>query len=169
MADSLGKRIHDLRKEKNMTQETLAERMNVTPQAVSKWENDLSAPDISLLPRLAEIFGITVDELLGVNKKADVSVVPKEERDISKLILRIIVDSSVGDKVRVNIPMSLLKAALDIGLSMPQVVTSFGGAASDKMKNIDFEKLLDLIDKGVVGKLVEVESADGDNVVIMVE
>ena len=48
-----------------MTQEQLAERMGVSAQAVSKWENNLSCPDISVLPELAEVFGISVDELLG--------------------------------------------------------------------------------------------------------
>ena len=62
---TLGKRIMQLRKRLGLTQEQLAERVGVSAQAVSKWENDLSCPDISLLPVLAEIFGITVDELLG--------------------------------------------------------------------------------------------------------
>ena len=62
---TLGKRIMQHRKRLGLTQEQLAERIGVSAQAVSKWENDLSCPDISLLPVLAEIFGITVDELLG--------------------------------------------------------------------------------------------------------
>ena len=62
---TLGKRIMQHRKRLGLTQEQLAERVGVSAQAVSKWENDLSCPDISLLPVLAEIFGITVDELLG--------------------------------------------------------------------------------------------------------
>ncbi len=62
---TLGKRIMQHRKRLGMTQEQLAERVGVSAQAVSKWENDLSCPDITLLPQLAEIFGISVDELLG--------------------------------------------------------------------------------------------------------
>ena len=58
---TLGKRIMQHRKRLGMTQEQLADRVGVSAQAVSKWENDLSCPDISLLPQLAEIFGITVD------------------------------------------------------------------------------------------------------------
>ncbi len=65
MNTTLGKRISFHRKRLGMTQEQLAERMNVSAQAVSKWENDQSCPDISLLPKLAELFGVTVDELLG--------------------------------------------------------------------------------------------------------
>jgi transcriptional regulator with XRE-family HTH domain/predicted membrane protein len=63
---SMGKRIMQLRKEKGYTQEQLAELMGVSAQAVSKWENDVSCPDISILPLLAEKLGVTTDELLGV-------------------------------------------------------------------------------------------------------
>ena len=53
-----------LRKEKGMTQSELAEKMNVTDKAVSKWERNLSCPDINSIPKLAEILGIQVEELL---------------------------------------------------------------------------------------------------------
>ena len=62
---SLGDRIKYHRKKLGMTQEQLAQRMGVSTQAVSKWENNLSCPDISILPELAEVFGISIDELLG--------------------------------------------------------------------------------------------------------
>ncbi|MBQ3016271.1 MAG: helix-turn-helix transcriptional regulator [Clostridia bacterium] len=63
---TLGKMISSLRKKKGMTQAELAEKMGVTDKAVSKWERDLSCPDISSLPKLAEIFDISVDELMQV-------------------------------------------------------------------------------------------------------
>ena len=63
---SIGKRIMTLRKQKGLTQEQLAERVSVSPQAVSKWENDVSCPDIAIIPKLAEVLGVTTDELLGV-------------------------------------------------------------------------------------------------------
>lgn len=65
MEQTLGKRIVANRKRVGLTQDQLAERIGVTAQAVSKWENDQSCPDIAILPRLAKIFDITVDELLG--------------------------------------------------------------------------------------------------------
>lgn len=65
MDKTLGKRIMEHRKRLGLTQDALAERLGITAQAISKWENDLSCPDIATLPRLAEIFGISVDELLG--------------------------------------------------------------------------------------------------------
>ncbi len=62
---TLGERIKYHRKRLGLTQEELAQRMGVSAQAVSKWENSLSSPDISILPELAEVFGISLDELLG--------------------------------------------------------------------------------------------------------
>lgn len=65
MEQTLGKRIAEGRKRLCLTQEQLAEKLGVTAQAVSKWENDQSCPDISILPQLADIFGTSVDALLG--------------------------------------------------------------------------------------------------------
>ena len=61
---NFGINLKQLRREKNLTQEELAECLNLSPQTISKWENRLSMPDISLLPVLADYFGITVDALL---------------------------------------------------------------------------------------------------------
>ena len=65
MEQTLGKRIVEHRKRLGLTQDALAEQLGVTAQAVSKWENDQSCPDITMLPKLADIFGITTDDLLG--------------------------------------------------------------------------------------------------------
>lgn len=67
MEITLGKRIAAHRKRMGLTQEQLAEQLGITAQAVSKWENDLSCPDISVLPLLADIFKVSTDELLGRN------------------------------------------------------------------------------------------------------
>ena len=65
MEQTIGKRIMENRKRLGLTQDALAEKLGVTAQAVSKWENDLSCPDITMLPKLAEIFTVTVDEIAG--------------------------------------------------------------------------------------------------------
>ena len=69
MEHTLGKRIVSHRKRLGLTQDQLAEQLGITAQAVSKWENDQSCPDITMLPRLSEIFGITIDALLGVERE----------------------------------------------------------------------------------------------------
>ncbi|MBQ8419829.1 MAG: helix-turn-helix domain-containing protein [Clostridia bacterium] len=61
----IGDTIRTLRKNKNMTQEELAEILQVSSQSVSKWENHLSVPDVAMLPIIARLFGITMDELFG--------------------------------------------------------------------------------------------------------
>ena len=74
MKKTLGTMIAELRKQHGMTQMELAEKMGVTDKAVSKWERDLSCPDINSIPNLAEIFGVSVEELMQVKKEAEAPV-----------------------------------------------------------------------------------------------
>ena len=165
MESTLGKRIAALRKLKDLRQDDIAQLLDVSPQAVSKWENDQTCPDIGLLPKLAQILGVTTDELLsGKQELQEVRVLPPEERkDIKDMLLRIIVDSSDGDKVRINLPMALVEIALDMGTEMPQI------SGKEALKNIDLNQIMELVRQGAIGNLVEVESADGDTVRIFVE
>ena len=78
-SETLGRRIARLRLTKTATQERLAKELNVSPQAVSKWENDINYPDISLLPDLARFLGVSVDELLsGASASAQESSAAQE-------------------------------------------------------------------------------------------
>lgn len=70
--NTIGKRIQALRKERGLTQKQLADAVGVTPQAVSKWETDESCPDITALPLLAGVLGVSVDSLLGGEGAAEV-------------------------------------------------------------------------------------------------
>lgn len=164
--ETIGKRISALRKAMGMKQEELAERLDVSGQAVSKWENDQTCPDIGLLPRLARVFGVTTDYLLTGEQEQEppVRMVPEEERkDLRDMMLRILVESGNGDRVRVNLPMQLVQVALDMGIELPQL------AGNDALKEIDLRKLLELVRHGVMGDLIQVESADGGTVRIFVE
>ena len=71
MKKTMGTMIAELRKQQGMTQMELAGKMGVTDKAVSKWERDLSCPDINSLPDLAEILSVSVDELMQVKREAD--------------------------------------------------------------------------------------------------
>lgn len=166
MKETIGNRIQKFRKEKSLTQEALADQLGVSPQAVSKWENDSSCPDIRLLPQLCRILGVTTDELLS-GKSEEVTLVPMEQRkSLEELILRIRVNSTDGDKVRVNLPMTLVKMGMELGMvSIPGI----NGEAGSILQNVDLSKLLSMVEQGLIGKLVEVESADGDIVEIVVE
>ncbi len=162
MEMTLGTRIGLLRREKGLKQEELAECMGVSPQAVSKWENDLNCPDIALLPLLAKTLGVTVDHLLtGEKQEPPVRMVPEGERkDFRDMFLRVTINSNAGDKLRMNLPMSLVKVALDTGVSI---------TGNDAFSQIDLQQIVTLVSQGAVGNLVEIESADGDTVRVFVE
>lgn len=89
-SETLGRRIARLRLARTATQERLAKELNVSPQAVSKWENDINYPDISLLPDLARFLGVSVDELLsGASASAPESVAAQEsaaEKSIAEVV-----------------------------------------------------------------------------------
>lgn len=116
---NIGKNIAALRKEKNMTQEDLAGALGVSAQAVSKWENENSCPDISLLTRIADLFGVTVDELLR-NEAAQIysktaAVVPSGIKPRANRKLNITVEQPNGKKTSVHIPFGLVDLGMKIG------------------------------------------------------
>lgn len=159
MENTLGRRIAALRKQQGLTQDELAEKLGLSSQAVSKWENELSCPDIMLLPQLAEILHVTVDELLS-GAPAPETRLSTDTKKPEERILRILVDSEEGDRVRVNLPVALVMLGLEID--------TFQINGSKALEQIDFSKMLALIDRGVLGKLVEIDS-EGDHVEIWVE
>lgn len=182
--ETLGRRIARLRLEHGMTQERLARELGVTAQAVSKWENDLSAPDIMSLPTLAHTLDVTVDELLGA--AAETAATPAseptgeghepegsatmgepvaqagpttEEPPAKAHRLHIqIHDAEDGDDVNINVPLGLAGIVLRTGVG----VNVFDN-------DVDTKLLADAIKNGEPGTLVEVASPDGDNVTISLE
>ena len=161
---TLGEKLAQYRKRNNLTQDGVAEALGVTPQAVSKWENDASCPDIMLLPRLADLYNTTVDELLSREAAPVVALVPEERRrPLDEMIFRVLVDSVDGDHVKINLPMTLVKAVLAAGSSVGEM--KFGKV---DLSGVDFEQLIRLVENGALGRLVEVDSAEGDHVVIEV-
>lgn len=163
MKETFGQRFQRLRKKLGLTQEDIANKVNVTPQAISKWENDISSPDISLLNELANIFNVTLDELLG-RETIKTEIIPNELRkDINKLILKVQILSTDGDKVKINIPVSLIMACLNTNSS------TFNIQGKDLSSMVDFKQIINLIEQGVVGELVNIESSDGDIIKIFVE
>ena len=100
---TLGMMISTLRKEKGMTQLELSEQMGVTDKAVSKWERDLSYPDINSIPKLAEIFEVSVDELMQVKTET--------KENIGKNKVTEIVDTALKG---ISIAMGIAVAVLSI-------------------------------------------------------
>ena len=166
MEKTIGKRIAMLRKEKGMTQEELSQKMEVSAQAVSKWENDQTCPDITSLPKLAKLLGVTVDELLSGKEETEPVVkvlAPEERKDVKEMMLRLVVDSCEGDHIKINIPMALVLAALEMGVDLSQV------SGNDALKNVDLEQIVNMVHHGVMGNLMEVESGEGVTIRIFVE
>lgn len=164
---NIGNRIAQKRRAAGLTQEAMAEKLGVSAQAVSKWENGQSCPDISLLPTIANLFGISIDELL-TGETAVVSMVPKEERKpLEQLTMRVKIHSASGDKIRCNLPMKLVQLSIEIGAS---VIPNMGCTEDTEMlKKLDLSKIVEMVELGMIGKLVEIESANGDTVEIVVE
>lgn len=159
---TIGQNIARFRKEKSITQEQLSEICGVTPQAVSKWENDNSCPDVTLLKTIARAFGISVDELLDDGQGAVTKL--SESKDYKGKLLKIRVTEK-DEKVNINVPVSLIEILLK-NVSVGKKI-SIGN--SDALSAIDFNQVMDLISLGVIGKLMEVETSDGTIVEIWVE
>ena len=162
MKETFGQRFTRLRKEKGLTQEDIALKVNISTQAVSKWENDISMPDIAILGDLADILAISIDELLGKTKQT-VSLSTNENKDINKMALKIKMLSSDGGKVNINLPIPLIKACIETGMQLPLV------NSNTKLSEIDFSQIYELIKQGVIGELVSVINAEGDTISIIVE
>lgn len=162
MKETFGQRFTRLRKEKGLTQEDIALKVNISTQAVSKWENDISMPDIAILGDLADILAISIDELLGKTKPT-VSLSTNENKDINKMALKIKMLSSDGGKVNINLPIPLIKACIETGMQLPLV------NSNTKLSEIDFSQIYELIKQGVIGELVSVINAEGDTISIIVE
>jgi transcriptional regulator with XRE-family HTH domain len=162
MEQTFGSRLLALRKKKGYTQEEVAVKLNVTAQAVSKWEKDTSMPDVALLSSIAKLFETTTDYLLGIDQGPIVDYRNETKKDIQKLVFRINIKSVQGDKVKVNLPMPLVLLALETGFT-PKI------DGRDVLKDIDLRKIIELVEQGVIGRIVEIESKEGDIVEIVVE
>lgn len=85
---TFGATISALRKERGMTQLELARQMGVTDKAVSKWERNLSFPDVASLPKLAEVLGTSVDELLEVKTATQEEPAGRRVPTLVELVLK---------------------------------------------------------------------------------
>ena len=98
MKETMGQIIRRLRKERNLTQEELAEQLGVTFQAVSKWENDSGMPDISQVVPIAHVFGVSTDVLFGTFGTNDMEEVWKIVNNAQALLSRPLTSESIFQK-----------------------------------------------------------------------
>lgn len=111
---TLGMMIASLRKEKGMTQFELAEKMGVTDKAVSKWERDLSCPDVNTIPKLAEVFEISVDELMQIKAESQ----DEAKKDIMPMIHLIMKAIALAMGVGVIVLSIIKELDVDSGMRM---------------------------------------------------
>lgn len=123
--NTLGKRISFFRKKCNMTQLDLANDIGISDKAVSKWERDLSVPDISTIKKLAEIFNVSVEDLMG-------------EVDVNKNIEKVEYKNSITALIK----LILTSVALAMGIAVVLLLN---------LKEIDFESALEMLGLGVIG------------------
>ena len=159
----IGSNIAALRKEKGITQEELANALGVSAQAVSKWENNSSCPDVSLLTVIADYFGVTVDALLrsGAEEitRADP---PAADNNVAaahggKRNVRIKVTQPNGKETNVKVPFGVVKMGLRVG--------NVFGLQRDVADKID--ALLD--DPAAAADILSVDGENGEHVTISIE
>jgi transcriptional regulator with XRE-family HTH domain len=148
---SIGENIAALRKKAGLTQEELSEKMSVTAQAVSKWENDLSCPDIENIRSMAKLFSVTVDELL--NGVKDVPVLKSDEPEkIAKRILHIQVNTGEDTRIHCRIPTAVFLKAAENG-TLDRLI-------GEELEGGQLEMVLEIIKSGTVRSIVSVDQGD---------
>lgn len=157
---TLGRRIQALRKQQGLTQEALSELMAVSPQAVSKWENDQSCPDIMTLPRLASSLGVSTDMLLTGEDAAATADLPARKPE--ELIVRMAVEEPGEVRICINLPFVFFRYAVLYNL-LTFAITADGNrldlATVQALHNLDFKAIVQMIESGVTGKLLDVNDA----------
>ncbi|MBE6717347.1 MAG: helix-turn-helix transcriptional regulator [Ruminococcaceae bacterium] len=157
---TLGERLSAARKNKGLTQDDFAKYLDVTPQAISKWENNLSCPDILLLPKISEILGIGIEELLtGTEKKEEKTKIQTTSE--SKLKLKIKISPPNKKPTNITVPVALVKRIAKIGNGISGIL------GNSSLSSSQIEEILELTEEGVSGEILNIEA--DDSTVITVE
>lgn len=173
---TLGKTINTLRKSKGFTQEEFASMLGISPQAVSKWENDMTCPDIMLLPKIAKIFNVTVDSLLSGEAEPETEadtqmVLPAESEKTQERVdsetkteakgLRVkklhIAITTEGKTKNILVPIGIVGFGLNLG-------KIFGGLTGSQAEEINKS-----VRKGIQGEILSVDGDNGEHVTISLE
>ncbi len=164
MEKTIGKKLYDLRKQSGFTQDYVAEKLGVSAQAVSKWENDIACPDIMTLPHIAELYDITIDELFKNDEvQSNVKFEKPEQINQNELLLRVYVDTVNGDVVKVSLPYPVVKELINVGKNISSVVSGID------LSGVDFETIFAMVESGALGEIVNVKTQNNDIVRVVVE
>jgi transcriptional regulator with XRE-family HTH domain len=150
MKEHIGEHIAHYRKKAGLTQEQLAEKMGITAQAVSKWENGLTCPDLDSVARLADFLGVSVEQLIhGDSALPSVKVVETPQVGRRVLCIHVQAKGSVPNVI-VRFPVELILKAYEMGCLESLV--------GDEAPFV--EQAVEMIRQGAVGSLVDVETED---------
>lgn len=186
--ESLGHRIARLRLMKGMTQERLANIAHVSAQAVSKWENDQSYPDILLLPVLADTFGVTIDELLGrvaaepvaetaarpavepaAEPEPESEPEPEPELEPESESEPNLDSASYATNLHIHIVDKGREAInLRIPLAAAGALRGISGLVAGYTEGVDIMGLVDMVQSAAPGTLIDIDDG-GDRVTISLE
>lgn len=125
MTTPIGQFILELRKEQNMTQKQLAEKLHITDKAVSKWERGLGYPDISIIPMLASVLNVTTAELLNGKREEEKTEIEKTEKEnkLMENVLNYVENWKLKQvKFNRNLTMLLITIAAIISISVCVIV-----------------------------------------------
>lgn len=150
MKASIGQNISKYRKSIGLTQAELAEKLNVSIQAISKWENDICCPDIERIGQLAYVLNTSAEAIINGERITTL----KQDSDLTRRVLSITVNHTGDEPVSVNlrIPCELaLKSHNDGSLR-----ALMGGDYGDEIP----ESVFEMIKNGVVGSVVDVKTDD---------
>ena len=138
MKKTLGTMISSLRKDKGMTQLELAEIMGVTDKAVSKWERDLSCPDINSIPKLAEILEISVDDLMQGKTETKEQDTKEKKENISRNKVDEIVDTvlkGIGIAMGIAVTVLSVLGELEINVAFTMLGIGLAGISISLLKD----------------------------------
>jgi len=158
---TIGENIAAFRKEKQLTQEELAEKMAVTPQAVSKWECDSSYPDVTVMQQLARVLGVKVDEILNGRQEFPVLKQAEPEK-IDRRILSIHVTADNNNtSVKARFPVSMVNTMLSNGLLAKLLFDTDDDDDADEKAEVEktLQMLRSFIEEGVTGPLMQVNTS----------
>lgn len=155
---NIGNNIAVLRKKKGITQEELANELGVSAQAVSKWENNSSCPDVSLLTKIADYFGASVDALLRTQEDDIVDLAEEKEDNVKpddkkNIVIKIMQQN--GKENVIKVPFKFVKLGLNIG-------TMFG---LDK----DISSKIVTLAESNVTDIVNIDTENGEHIEIMLD
>lgn len=115
---NIGEKLYELRKEKHLSQEEVAEKLDVTRQTISKWETNMSTPDFDKIKPLCELYGITADELLTGEKSEKSIVIDMKEKRAKGIALAVLTYFISIVWIMISIPVLSINPIVSSGIFM---------------------------------------------------